>query len=363
MFLIAVSTSLLPFSCSRMDSVNRALAFFTCSARLKIVLNFSSAVLDEVESVSISLLSVFNVAVIVFPCIAESSDNLRISSATTAKPFPASPACAASIAAFIASKFVCDAICWITLDASISDPDSSAIFCVTVLEVTSVALPSPVAEVRLRIALSFFSSVCVIEAILATICSTEEDDWATLAACVSIPLLSCLIVLTISSIVEAVSVTLAAWVSACCLTPSMFALISLTALAVSIMLDASSSPISSILRLFIPTCWIDTPIFAIVSLKYSAISVISSLPVTGSRTVKSPSPWAISRNIATAVRIGLTILWATKYTTIRPINSTLKPTIYNVRRSALIAPINSLYGALIIMVHGAFLSFAWEAIL
>ena len=40
--------------------------------------------------------------------------NVLTSSATTAKPRPCSPARAASIAAFSASKLVCSAICWIT---------------------------------------------------------------------------------------------------------------------------------------------------------------------------------------------------------------------------------------------------------
>ena len=312
MLLMAVNTSLLPFSCSRIASVSRALISFTCSARVKIALNFSSTVLDEAERVSISPLRVLSVVVMVLPCVEDSSASFLISSATTAKPLPASPAWAASIAAFIANRFVCDAICWITLDASMSDPDSSAIFCVTVLDVTNVALPSPVAVVRFLIASSVLSSVCPIEAIFATISSTEEEDWATLAAWVSIPILSCLIVRTISSTVAAVSVTLAACVKACCFTPSIFALISFIALAVSVILEASSFPISSRSVLFIPTCRIETPIFSIVSLKYSAISVISSLPWTGSLTVRSPSPCAIFCKAATAFRIGLTIARATK---------------------------------------------------
>ena len=49
---------------------------------------------------------------------ADCSARLLISSATTAKPFPASPALAASIAAFKASKFVWSAIPEIRLLAS-----------------------------------------------------------------------------------------------------------------------------------------------------------------------------------------------------------------------------------------------------
>ena len=132
----------------------------------------------------------------------------------------------------------------------------------------------------------------------ATISSTEDDDCATLAAWVSMLVFNCLIIRTISSTVAAVSLTLDAWVSTCCLTPSIFALISCTALAVSVMLEASSLPIPSIVSVFVPTVLIDAPIFAIVSLKYSDKTAISSLPCTGSRTVKSPSPCAMLRNPA-----------------------------------------------------------------
>ena len=249
-----------------------------------------------------------------------------------------------------------------TLDASISEPDSSAIFCVTVFDVTSVALPSSVAPVKFLITSSVFASVCPIEAILATISSTEEDDWATLAAWVSIPTLSCLMVRTISSTVAAVSVTLAAWVSACCFTPSIFALISFTALAVSVMLEASSSPISSILMLFEPTACTDVPIFLMVSLKYFAISVISSLPCTGSRTVKSPSPWAISRNAKTAFWIGFTIARAIKYTMMSAQPRIPMPIAYNDHRNVSTVPINSWYGALITTVHPVVFIRAWAAI-
>ena len=240
----------------------------------------------------------------VLPWLEDSSASLRISSATTAKPLPDSPAWAASIAAFIAKRLVWLAMCWITLEASNRPPDSSAIRWVTVFAPVTVSFPSAVAEARVFITSSVLPRVCVIEAMFPTICSIAEEDSATLAAWFSILLLSCLIVRIISSTVAAVSVTLAAWVRACCFTPSIFALIWCTALAVSVILLASSLPIFVMSIVFLPTVLIDEPIFSIVSLKYSDKSVTSSLPCTGRRTVKSPSPWAISLRAPTTTFIG-----------------------------------------------------------
>ena len=162
--------------------------------------------------------------------------------------------------------------------------------------------------------------------------------------------------------VAAVSVTLAAWVIACCLTPSMFALISFTALAVSVILEASSFPISSIVLELTPTCWMDAPIFAIVSLKYSAISVISSLPCTGRRTVKSPSPCAIFRSAATIIRIGFITARATKYTITSAINRMTTPIPIIEIRNALTVSINSSWGAAMITVQSVVFIVAYEAI-
>ena len=112
-----------------------------------------------------------------------------------------------------------------TLDASSSAPDSSAIFFVTVFEVTTVVLPSVVSVVRSLIAASVFASVCPIALIFATICSTDSEDSATFAACASISVFNCLMVYTIPSIVAAVLPTLLACVIACCFIPLIFALI------------------------------------------------------------------------------------------------------------------------------------------
>ena len=54
----------------------------------------------------IASLIIFTVSLIFFPVIPDLVDNVLTSSATTAKPFPLSPARAASIAALSASMFV-----------------------------------------------------------------------------------------------------------------------------------------------------------------------------------------------------------------------------------------------------------------
>ena len=351
MFLIASNTSRLPSSCSLIDSVKRVLIFFTWSESVKIVANFSPATFEEVESPSISTVNVLSVAVIVLPCAAESSASLRISSATTANPFPASPAWAASIAAFIASKFVWDAMCWITLEASIKLPDSSAIFWVTLPVFTIISRPSAVASASVLITPSVFSSVSVIDAILATISSIAEEEIDTLADWLSMRVFNCRIVLIISSTVAAVSPTLAVCVNACCFTPSIFSFILWTACAVSVIFWASSSPIDRIIPALLSIDCMEERIFLIVSLKYSDSRVTSSLPIRGSCTVKSPSPCEISFSALTAVWTGATIFAAIKNTIVSVTASMITPMIMIILRKSVIAPRNSSAGAAIIIVH------------
>ena len=62
--------------------------------------------------------SVFKYVPIDLLCVPDCSASLRISSATTANPFPLSPACADSIAAFMARRFVWLEMLWITFAAS-----------------------------------------------------------------------------------------------------------------------------------------------------------------------------------------------------------------------------------------------------
>ena len=187
MFLIAVRISPLPNSCSCIACIMLTLMFFTSSEREKILLNPSSAILEDSESVSISVLKFFNVSVMVLPWADDSSESFLISSATTANPFPASPAWAASIAAFIASKLVWLAMFWITTLASKRLPDSSAIFWAIVPERAMISLPVNVAEASVSITLLALVSVRVIEAIFATICSIADEAWIILSDWRSIP--------------------------------------------------------------------------------------------------------------------------------------------------------------------------------
>ena len=247
-------------------------------------LNFSSTVLDDCDRVSISELSVFNVVVMFLPCAEDSSANFLISSATTANPFPASPAWAASIAAFIAKRFVWLAIFWITLLASIKPPDSSEIFCATLFDVATASFPAPVAATSSMMESSVLSMVCVMEAILATISSIDDEDCATDEACTSILPFNCFIVRIISSIVAAVSVTPVAWVIACCFTPSILALIWLMELAVSSALVERSAPTSSISCVFF-----FTPERSSTVLLWKTLTLIARSPNTSRRFTSNVS--------------------------------------------------------------------------
>ena len=73
---------------------------------------------EEFETSVIESLIFESWAPIVFDCSLDVSLSFRISSATTLKPFPASPACAASMAAFMAKRFVCSAMAAMAMLAS-----------------------------------------------------------------------------------------------------------------------------------------------------------------------------------------------------------------------------------------------------
>ncbi len=75
-----------------------------CSSEI----SFTSFIFSTVLLLSFSILAI--ILFISWAALLEPSANFLISSATTAKPFPASPALAASIDAFKANRFVCSAI-------------------------------------------------------------------------------------------------------------------------------------------------------------------------------------------------------------------------------------------------------------
>jgi len=105
--------------------------------------------------------SVLSRLVIVLPCTLLCSASLRISSATTANPFPASPACAASMAAFMARRFVRLAMFCMTFDASSKPVDSFRILSAVATAPCTFCCPSSDAEPRLFTAIIFFSRICV----------------------------------------------------------------------------------------------------------------------------------------------------------------------------------------------------------
>ena len=140
------STSLPAFDCSVIENATIEADSCTASVCSEITVNFSTANEAAFTSWSISAVIIFSVPLIVFPCALDSSASFRISSATTANPFPVSPAWAASIAAFIANRLVCEAIFSMTFEASSKPPDCSAIFCEMAFVSTRVFLPSIVAD-------------------------------------------------------------------------------------------------------------------------------------------------------------------------------------------------------------------------
>jgi hypothetical protein len=98
------------------------------------------------------------------------SASLRTSAATTAKPLPDSPARAASIAAFSASRFVCPEI-------SLISSRISPIFCVR----------SPSDSARSEIASTFSCMSCIVSPARSAACDTDRTvsaiDPAVAASC------------------------------------------------------------------------------------------------------------------------------------------------------------------------------------
>ena len=134
-------------------------------------------------------------------------------------------------------------------------------------------------------------------------------------------------------------------------------LISFAAPAVSDIFCASSSPIFVIAPAFLSTDWIAVLIFPIVSLKYSERLRISSNPVSGKVTVKSPSPCAISFSAAATRTSGLIIRCDSQYTTIAAIISIAAPIRYIHRFNVRTSVKNSFSGARSITTQPVFIFF------
>ena len=215
-------------------------------------------------------------------CLANSFTSV----ATTANPLPASPARAASIVAFNASRLVCSAMSWIT---SITLPISRA--------------ASPNSAIEALLALVNCEALPATWAACSALRATSlmlELSWSTAEAMTFIFVDTC-------SVVAAMPVTFADISSAAALTVADWLVVSSAPPANCVAVAARSCDADDIETVSVVT-WPITPwSFSTNALNHRATSPISSLPPTVSRRVRSPSPSEMSRSMDAVARRDRTI--------------------------------------------------------
>jgi len=216
------------------------------------------------------------------------SASVRISSATTENPLPASPECAASIAAFIDRRLVWEAMVLMIVMISMMSFTSWEVEVIKSLVWTIFCPPFTVISTRAVAASSSFLAIVVMFSMEAFISSVEEEACVTAEAAISILLVRCPMFSDIPSVAFADCVRFPTMSSICFAMDAMFALISWIAAADS--LDA----VFTSWRMFAACSDISfIPLMTAVKVERkwlisSATRESSFFPSSESRTVKSP---------------------------------------------------------------------------